>query len=48
MTGAKTHEQNQRIINRQENTANGPADFPLEADLKASDALKDARQAARS
>ncbi|OLP61228.1 hypothetical protein BJF93_20775 [Xaviernesmea oryzae] len=45
MAGNKTHEQHQRILNKQEVTTNGAPDFPVQADLEASDAAKAARQA---
>jgi len=43
MTGRKTHEQQQRIINRQETTKGGGDRFPAEEDLEASKNLRNAR-----
>lgn len=43
MVGRKTHEQQQRIINRQEVTKGGGSRFPAEEDLKASKGLRDAK-----
>ncbi len=43
MVGRKTHDQQQRIINRKENTQGGGDKFPAEEDLKASKRLREAR-----
>jgi hypothetical protein len=43
MVGQKTHEQQQRIIKKQENTKGGGDDFPAEEDLKSSKSLRDAK-----
>ena len=43
MVGQKTHDQQQRIINKQENTKGGGDTFPAEEDLKASKGLRDAK-----
>lgn len=42
MQSDKTHEQQLRIIQKRENTANGDPEFDIEADLKRSDELKEA------
>ena len=43
MVGRKTHEQQQRIINKQENTKGGGDAFPAEDDLQATKGLRDAK-----
>lgn len=43
MVGQKTHEQQQRIIKRQENTRGGGDAFPAEEDLKSSKNARDAK-----
>ncbi|MDX3977434.1 hypothetical protein [Shinella sp.] len=43
MVGRKTHDQQQRIINKQENTKGGGEKFSAEEDLKASKGLRDAK-----
>lgn len=45
MTGQKTHEQQQRIINRQENTKGGGSGFPAEDDLSTSKNIRRAKTA---
>jgi len=42
MQSKKTHDQQMRIIEKRENTANADKDFDIEADLKRSDAAKEA------
>ena len=42
MQSKKTHEQQMRIIEKRENTANAGPDFDPTADLKRSDAAKEA------
>ncbi|WEX76295.1 hypothetical protein PYH37_004591 [Sinorhizobium numidicum] len=42
MVGKKTHEQQQRVLQRRENTSNAGKDFDAEADLQRSDALRKA------
>lgn len=42
MQSNKTHDQQMRIIEKRENTANGEKDFDISADLKRSDAAKEA------
>jgi hypothetical protein len=42
MQGNKTHQQQRNIIEGRENTANAGPDFDAEADLKRSDAARDA------
>ncbi len=44
MVGRKTHEQQQRVIQRREKTSNAGKDFDAEADLKRSDALRKAER----
>jgi hypothetical protein len=43
MTGQKTHDQQQRIIKREENTKGGDANFPTKEDFKSSKGLRDAK-----
>ena len=42
MQASKTHEQQMRIIEKRVDTSNAGADFDIEADLKRSDAAKEA------
>ena len=42
MQSNKTHDQQMRIIEKRENTANGGKDFNIDADLKRSNAAKEA------
>lgn len=44
MQSKKTHDQQMRIIEKRDNTANGARDFDIDADLKRSDAAKGAMQ----
>ncbi|QKJ94155.1 hypothetical protein [Agrobacterium pusense] len=46
MAGPKTHEQQLRIIEKRENTANADDDFNAEAELKRSKEERDARRGA--
>lgn len=43
MVGQKTHEQQQRIINKQEKTKGGGRGFPAKEDLGTSKDLRDAK-----
>jgi hypothetical protein len=43
MVGQKTHDQQQRIINKQENTKGGGSDFPAKEDLDTSKGLRNAK-----
>jgi len=43
MVGQKTHDQQQRIIKREENTKGGGADFPAKEDLASSKGHRDAK-----
>jgi hypothetical protein len=42
MQSNKTHDQQMRIVEKRENTANGGKDFDIDADLKRSNAAKEA------
>jgi len=42
MQSKKTHDQQMRIIEKRDNTANGDRDFDVKADLKRSGAAKEA------
>jgi hypothetical protein len=42
MQSRKTHDQQMRIVEKRDNTANAGKDFDIEADLKRSDAAKEA------
>jgi hypothetical protein len=42
MQSNKTHDQQMRIIEKRENTANAGKEFDIDADLKRSDAAKEA------
>jgi len=42
MQSKKTHDQQMRIIEKRDNTANAGKDFDIDADLKRSDAAKEA------
>lgn len=44
MVGKKTHEQQQRVLQRREDTSNAGKDFDAEAELKRSDALRRAQR----
>lgn len=44
MVGKKTHEQQQRVLQRREDTSNASKDFDAEAELKRSDALRKAQR----
>lgn len=47
MQSNKTHDQQMRIIEKRENTADGGKDFDIDADLKRSDAAKEAMRSGK-